>query len=230
MTGMRLANTAVALLLMSCPVWASNLVQDYSFEDPLLGGAGAYQYRPTGTAWDFGSGSDGIVSVGPSDVNFFMTSAAVGNQAAFIQKKNSQISQTITGLNTNAYYQVTFFAATRSDTPGSDPFFGGGEDFSIFWNGVLLGTFLPTSTSFSQYQTVFFKPPSESGVLMFKGVDSNGVCNQNADGLCDRTAFIDDVSVITPEPSNTVLLLSGILLIGFGLSRKFVSRRSSAVS
>ena len=36
-------------------------------------------------------GSDGIVSVGPSDVGFFMTSTPQGNQAAFIQKANSEI-------------------------------------------------------------------------------------------------------------------------------------------
>jgi hypothetical protein len=223
-----MSKIAVVLLLMSCPAWTSALVQDYSFEDPLLSGAGAYLYRPVGTAWDFGGGSDGIAAVGPVNVNFGMTSAANGNQAAFIQKSNSQISQTITGLVVGLSYHASFFAATRPDTPDSNPFFGGGEDFNVLWNGNLIGYYLPTSTSFSFFTTDYFTATATSGVLMFQGVDSNSACNQNSDGLCDRTAFIDEVAVGTPEPPDTVFLLSGILLIGFGLSRKFVSRRASS--
>lgn len=221
-----MAKIVVVLLLMSCPAWASTLVQDFSFEDPLLSGLGAYTYRPTGTAWDFGTGSDGIAAVGPVDTNFNMTSAADGKQAAFIQKSNSQISQTITGLTIGQSYRVSFFAATRPDMADSNPFYGGGEDFNLLWNGDLIGYYLPTSTSFSFYTTGFFKATSTSGVLAFQGVDSNSSCNQNSDGLCDRTAFIDAVSIHTPEPPEMVLLLSGILLISLVLGRDLVKTRA----
>ncbi|MDR3702234.1 MAG: hypothetical protein P4L56_21485 [Candidatus Sulfopaludibacter sp.] len=225
---MRKPTIAVVLLLGSCPAWASPIIQDFSFEDPLLGGAGAYSYRPTGTAWDFGPGSDGIVSVGPADVNFGMTSAASGSQAAFIQRVNSQISQTISGLTIGMSYRFNFFAATRPDMANSNPFYGGGEDFNVLWNGDLIGYYLPTSTSFVSYPTNWFIATATSGVLMFQGIDSNTACNQSSNG-CDRTAFIDDVAIVTPEPLDAVLLLSGILLINFGLRRKAVSRRASGI-
>ncbi len=84
---------AVVLLALSCSAWASALVQDFSFEDPALSGGGAYAYRPGGTAWNFGStpgsgilGSDGIVSVGPVDVGFFMTSTPLGQSGRLYPK------------------------------------------------------------------------------------------------------------------------------------------------
>ena len=218
--------TAVVLLLLSCPAWASTLVQDFGFEDPVITDPShPYSYRPTGTAWDFGAGSDGITAVtSDPSIGFGMTSAESGNQAAFIQKANSEISQIITLAP--GFYRVGFYAATRPDTPGSNPFFGGGEDFNVFWNSTLIGTYLPTSTTFSFFTSDYFQA-SGTGVLSFVGIDSNNSCDQDPSyTVCDRTAFIDDVGIYTPEPSGTVLLFSGILLIGLVLRRDLVKIRA----
>jgi hypothetical protein len=216
---------AVVLFLTICPAWASTLVQDFSFESPIVGSPG-YSYRPTtGTPWNFGSGSDGITVVAPDPTTGFgMTSTESGNQAAFIQRANSQISQTITGLTVGQAYQVGFFAATRPDFIDAGLLaYGGGEDFSVLWNGNQIGLYLPTSTTFSYYISNYFKATSTTGVLSFVGIDSNnGGCQQDTSGNCDRTAFIDAVNIHTPEPPETVLLLSGILLIGAFLGRDFV--------
>ena len=56
---------------------------------------------------------------------------------------------------------------------------------------------------------------------MFQGIDSNDVCNQGLDGTCDRTAFVDDIQIVTPEPSSVYLLFSGFLLGALMFRSKF---------
>ncbi len=124
-------------------------------------------------------------------------------------------------------YQVGFFAATRQDFIDAGLLvYGGGEDFSVLWDGHQIGLYLPTSTSFSYYTSTYFKATSTTGVLSFVGIDSNNNGCQVVDGNCDRTAFIDAVNIHTPEPPETVLLLSGILLIGVFLGRDLVKIRA----
>ncbi len=71
--------------------------------------------------------------------------------------------------------------------------------------------------------TPYFKATSTTGVLSFVGVDSNTSCNSLP---CDRTAFIDGVDIFSPEPPESVLLFSGILLMGLFLGRSFVKTRA----
>ncbi len=223
---MHLAKLAVSLLILSCLSSASVIIQDNSFEDPLAStspdnydATNGYYYRPTGTAWTF-SGSSGVTGAGYVN-GFDMSTPPDGNQAAILQKGDSMISQTITGLTVGASYEFYFYDAQRPDTPGSDPFFGGGQDFSVYWNNVLIGTFLPSSTTFTIDHTGFFTATSDSGTLLFMGLDSNSTCNQGLDGTCDRTAFIDDVQIGTPEPTSALLFFSGLLMGGLTFRRRF---------
>ena len=117
---MRLAKLAVAMLLMSFWSWADVVVQDYSFEDPLAStssdvfdATNGYYYRPTGTAWTY-AGSSGVTAAGFAN-GFNMSTPPDGSQAAIIQKGDSQISQTLTGLSVGESYQ--FFSSTMPSGP-----------------------------------------------------------------------------------------------------------------
>ena len=104
--------------------------------------------------------------------------------------------------------------SSRPDAVGSSPSYGGEEDFDVYWNSILIGYFFPTSTSFSEYFTASFTATATTGLLAFRAIDTLGG---------DRTAFIDDVQLNgVPEPSNGLMVLSGIGLIGFGLRRRLV--------
>lgn len=229
---MRFHKIAGILLLLSCCGWASIILPtDSSFETPdvsvvLCGPSGfdGCEYRPTGYGWFF-TGSSGIASNGgvfgldsPGNDN----PAPDGNQAAFLQFDPSNpasfpgdISQTVTGLSVGQSYVVSFEAASRPDVIASSPFFGGEQDFDVLWNGSSIGYFFPTLTNFSKYFTASFTATTTTGLLAFLAIDTLGG---------DRTAFIDSVQVdeLVPEPSNGLVVLSGIGLIGLGLRRGFV--------
>ena len=216
---MRLANLAGAVLFMSCCGWAS-LVENPSFETPNL--TGGIMYRPTvpNVDWTF-TGSAGVTAAAGAGTGFNLASVPYGNQAGFIQKTGT-IDQTLAGLDTTNTYMISFFSATRPDIGMAPLFYGGGEDFDIYWDDTLIGTYLPTLTTFSYYTTLEFQPTSSTGVLSFRGLDSNTDCGSATP--CDRTAFIDNVEItdtsISPEPSSAVLIFTGVALIGFGIRRK----------
>ena len=230
------------LLLISCCGWASSIAPtDSSFETSVVAsvlcgtsGFNGCEYRPNGYGWFF-TGSSGITSNGgifgldsPGNDN----PAPDRNQVAFLQFDPSNpasfpgnISQHISGLDPAQSYVVSFKAAQRPETvdPTGVFLFGGGLDLYVYWcpgdsscspiDFIDFAGQLPTYLSFAEY-TTSFTAGATSGELEFQAYDPLGG---------DRSAFLDNVQLDgVPEPSNGLMVLSGIGLIGFGLRRRLM--------
>ncbi|MBZ5524872.1 MAG: hypothetical protein LAP21_21785 [Acidobacteriia bacterium] len=168
-------------------------VANPGFETPALGsGASAYQYHPAGSSWAFGPNSgfdaNGVI-VGGSGItgnNSGFTSsnppAPEGAQVAFLQGGPANfISQSLSGFQAGVNYTVSFLAAQRGN------FNAGGQDFDVYIDATLLGTFRPASTSYALLATPAFTTTAGAHTLKFVGRDSAGG-NGNA-------AFLDAVQV-----------------------------------
>ena len=235
------------LLLLRCCGWANIIVPtDPSFETPdvsdVLCGTSGYdgcEYSSlldgsAGVGWTF-TGSSGITSDGgifgldtPGDNN----PAPDGTQSSFIQYDPNNpasfpgdINQTLAALALGQSYVLSFEAAQRPEIlgPTGNFLYGGGLDFYVYWcpgdincsviDFVQFDNQLPTYLSFAEYTTTF-TAGATSGELEFQAYDPLGG---------DRSDFIDDVQLDSvPEPSNRLMVLSGIGLIGFGLRRRLV--------
>jgi len=112
-----------------------------------------------------------------------------GSQVAFIQS-NGEFSQSLSGFQANTNYVVTFFAAQRTNC--CNP---GGQQFAVYLDGTLLGTFNPPLNGvYVEYSTTVFTTTAGSHILKFVGLNPGG-----------QAAFIDHVR------------LSGAPLIGNGV-------------
>ncbi len=150
------------------------VITNGGFETPALG-LGGYQYAPSGSSWAFGSG--GGISANGSAFTNGNPNAPEGTQVAFIQTTGS-LSQVIGGFQPSTTYTLTFAAAQRANCCGA-----GGEDFQVLLDGTSLGTFKPTSTSYTNFSTTF-TTTGGSHTLKFVGLDTAGG---------DNTVFIDNV-------------------------------------
>jgi RHS repeat-associated protein len=165
-------------LLASTAGGTSVNVANFGFESPAVG-AGSFQYAPTGGAWTFAAGG------GLTGNNSGFTgglAAPEGSQAAFLQAGSaSYISQSISGFQAGTNYIVTFAAAQRSNCCNA-----GGQDFQVYLDGALLGTFHPSASGYADYSTPTFTTSAGTHVLKFVGLNSLGG---------DHTAFIDNVRI-----------------------------------
>jgi hypothetical protein len=235
---MRLSTVASILFLTSFCSWAGGLsIGNYSFEDPNL--ESGYQYRPNqlGVDWSF-QGSAGIAAnLSAFDVDYALETppydnpAPSGNQVGFLQWNSNNpsslpgtISQTITGFIEGQSYVVSFEAANRPDV--GDPYvYGGEQDFNVYWDGQLIdyidgATDLNADDTFALFMTTPF-------IASASDAANGGVLEFQVTGLVtgDHTDFIDNIEVndpALPEPSTWLLMLSGILLFGFGLRRRLI--------
>ena len=127
---------------------ADVVVSGPGFETPSLGtGINAYQYHPGSTGWTFspGNGADGNGFTGGAGVagngSGFTNSnpsAPEGSQVAFLQGGPTNFFyQSLSGFQAGVSYRVTFSAAQRGSNNN------GGEDFDVYLDDDLLGTFRP---------------------------------------------------------------------------------------
>ena len=154
-------------------------IPNYGFESPAVGNSN-FQYGPTGASWSFIS-SAGVTGNG-SGFTGGLNIAPQGNQAAFLQAgSTSVISQSVAGFQANRTYIVSFAAAQRSNCCNY-----GGQDFQVYLDESLLGTFHPASGSYAYYSTPTFTTTAGLHTLKFVGLNSLGG---------DHSAFIDDLRV-----------------------------------
>jgi hypothetical protein len=153
----------------------SPVIGDSGFEAVSLA-AGSYQYDPTGSAWTFASGAG--VSANGSAFTSGNPSAPQGSQVAFIQGTGS-FSQSVSGWAAGSY-SLSFDAAQRANYGGTS------ENFEVEIDGVVVGTFLPSSTAYQVYATPTFTVATGTHTIAFVGVNTSGG---------DNTVFLDNVAL-----------------------------------
>ncbi len=168
-------------------------VGDMGLEQVAVG-AGQFRYAPSGSAWTFAPrtataarGSRPTAAASPPATR----RRRRASQVAFLQATGS-FSQAIAGWAAGSYV-LTFYAAQRANWQASR------QDFSVLVDGVVVGTFTPSGTSYQSYTTAAFTVAAGSHTIAFQGLDSAGG---------DNTAFVDAVAVAvasspTPTPTPT---------------------------
>jgi hypothetical protein len=158
-----------------------------SFETPAVG---SYVYNPTGATWAFIGGA-GIEANGSA---WNAAGAPDGIQAAFIQASGNAgtISQAVSITNSGSY-ALAFQSAMR---PGYPQY-----PFTVTVDGSTVGSFTPSSTSFTQFMTSSFTLSSGVHTIAFVGSASS----------VDESDFIDMVILTngtgTPPPASTTASL-----------------------
>jgi hypothetical protein len=150
-------------------------IADTSLEQ-LQVGASQFQYRPAGSPWTF-SGNSGI-SANNSGFTSGNPPAPAGTQVAFLQTTGS-FTQTVAGWVAGSYV-LTFDAAQRGNYQASQ------QDFQVLIDGVVVGKFTPSGTSYNTYSTSMFTVAAGSHTITFQGLDSAGG---------DNTAFVDSIII-----------------------------------
>jgi YD repeat-containing protein len=134
---------------------------DSSFEAPEVGVGYAYNPAVSGVTFSGGAGVAGNNSA------WGFAAAPDGDQVAFLQGGGGgggSISQTVSGLDVGNSYQLSFYLAAR---PGF-----AANPVTVAFDGVVLGTFIPGSTSFTQFTTPVFQASASSGTITFTGAVS----------------------------------------------------------
>ena len=150
----------------------TSTVLDASFESPNLP-ANHFEYSPAGSPWIFSS-SAGIAANGSGFTNK-NPPAPNGDQVAFLQQKGSMSQTIVFGEGT---YRLSFYAAQRANY--------GSNTFNVLVDGALIGSFTPTSTSYTHFTTNTFTVKAGSHTILFQGTNPSGK---------DTTCFIDMVQL-----------------------------------
>jgi hypothetical protein len=138
-------------------------------------GAGQYQYRLAGSPWSF-SGTAGI-SANNSSFTASNPAAPEGVQVAFLQNTGS-FSQSVSNFAAGSYV-LTFNAAQRNTGISR-------QDFRVLVDGVVVGSFTPSGTSYHNFSTAVFNATAGSHTIMFQGLNSAGG---------DNTVLVDQIAV-----------------------------------
>ena len=177
-------NTAFIDQVVASPVAAGPpLVPDHGFEQDSLP-YGEYTYTPSNTPWTFSpqSGSNGAgISYNDSGFTYLDDNAPQGVQVAFLEE-TGWFGQSVANWAAGTY-QIDFSAAQRGRSGSYQP---AQQDFEVLIDGLAVGIFTPSGTSYRTYTTAPFTVTAGSHTITFQGLDSAGG---------DNTAFIDQVLV-----------------------------------
>jgi hypothetical protein len=152
---------------------AATSVSDGSFEVPALA-AGAFQYAPDGSSWQFSS-SSGISGNG-STFTGGNPNAPGGSQVAFVQGTGAISQSLYLGAGS---YSLSLQSAQRAGEVHS-------QAIEVLVDGGQVATITPTSTSYGLYQTPNFTVAAGMHSLKFLGLNPLGG---------DNTAFLDAVTI-----------------------------------
>jgi hypothetical protein len=144
----------------------------YGFELPTVGTG--YQYDPAGTPLSF-TGTAGIAGNG-SDLTSGNPDAPQGSQVAFLEGTG--------GFSASGYvpagtYTISFSAAQRAANRSS-------QTFQILIDGAVVGTFTPSSISYTAYTTNALTVTAGIHSIAFQALDPDGR---------DNMAFIDEAAL-----------------------------------
>ncbi|HEX8170602.1 MAG TPA: discoidin domain-containing protein [Thermoanaerobaculia bacterium] len=164
------------------------------FEAPALA-ANSSALKPAGTSWTF-TGTAGVTT-NKSAYTANNPDAPEGKQVAFLQGVSS-VSQVVSGFASGVAAVVRVNAAQRS---GSNDV---GQELAVSVDGMIVGTFRPSSTSYSDYTSSVFLLSAGAHTLQIAGRTSTG----------DNTAFIDNVRLDTAEGAEARIVPAGVTASG----------------
>lgn len=147
---------------------SSGALANGSFESPATSD---YVYRPLGATWTF-TNDAGIQRNGGA---FGATAAPVGVQTAFVQN-SGEMAQSVS--LTAGTYKVGFKAAKRTTH-------GGTQTFNVLFDSTVIGTYTPSTSTFTSYTTSNFTATAGTHAIRFVGTTTG-----------DNTDFIDDVVLV----------------------------------
>jgi hypothetical protein len=156
---------------------------DAGFESPSVGTGsfGSFLYDPVGLSWTY-TGDAGVAGNG-SGFTAGNPGAPEGTQVGFLQGTGT-ISQAV-NFAAAGLYRISLGAAQRGNYQASR------QDFSVLVDGVAVGTFTPSGTSYQTYTTAAFSVGVGAHTITFRGLDSAGG---------DNTAFLDQVRIDNVSP------------------------------
>jgi hypothetical protein len=116
--------------------------------------------------------------------------APEGSQAAFLQGGNtSTISQSVSGFQSPTSYIVKFAAIQRLNCCNA-----GGQDFQVYLDNNLIGTFHPNTSGYLDYSTATFDTTSGAHVVKFVGLQDGSLDQEQRPGTrgatSERSAFV----------------------------------------
>src|SRR5262249_40450485 len=135
---------------------------------------GAFQYDPSGVAWNF-SGGAGVAGNG-SGFTSGNPNAPEGTQVGFLQGTGSFNHSVNLAAGS---HQISFQAAQRAN-------YGGAQSFQVLVDGQVVGAFPGLSTAYTAKTTNAFTVAAGNHTITFKGLDPDGG---------DDTAFVDQVQI-----------------------------------
>ncbi len=191
----------VALCLIASPTFATNLIQDGSFE---YAAQNIYGPGPIGDGWFVGGGTIGILN---------------NNQNIGVAHTGQQFADLDNGFGANTLYQ------TMTTQPGQTYLVAfwlsddvGGNPLTVTWGSQTLFNGVTPDLGSGNYELLTYNVIGTGGPT---NLSFTSQFTFNGGGV---GAVIDDVSVDTtvPEPGSLVMLGTGILGVAAGIRRKML--------
>ena len=183
-----------------------------SFENPNVGGGWSLFSNGSVPGWST-TDSAGLIEIDNSSVFGGGSSAYSGTQSLEVNANNPEtVYQQVNGLTIGETYLLSWAYGNRPGSGNQAMYVYFGDAIDTGWvatdkaNGV-------TSSLAWNYYSFLITADATTEYLSFEGLTGQG-------GLPSYGNEVDAVSLVTPEPSTWLLLLSGLGLLGFAVLRQ----------